>query len=119
MSRTTDQCTTIDANANEETNADTFASYVRASKKCPSCGRPMKLIKSKSGKFFLACAGYPACRKTLPVDIDMIEEYFYRNSKKGQHCVQCGYSLEAKAGKYGVYVQCCGAQRHEYKLDEI
>lgn len=41
------------------------------------------------------------------------------NSKKGQHCVQCGYSLEAKAGKYGVYVQCCGAQRHEYKLDEI
>ena len=82
MSRTTDQCTTIDANANEETNADTFASYVRASKKCPSCGRPMKLIKSKSGKFFLACAGYPACRKTLPVDIDMIEEYFYRNSKK-------------------------------------
>lgn len=64
----------------------------------------MKLIKSKSGKFFLACAGYPACRKTLPVDIDMIEEYFYRNSKKGQHCVQCGYSLEAKARKYGVYV---------------
>ena len=91
MSRTTDQCTTIDADANEETNADTFASYVRASKKCP----------------------------TLPVDIDMIEEYFYRNSKKGQHCVQCGYSLEAKAGKYGVYVQCCGAQRHKYKLDEI
>lgn len=73
----------------------------------------MKLIKSKSGKFFLACAGYPACRKTLPVDIDMIEEYFYKNSKKGQHCVQCGYSLEAKAGKYGVYVQCCGAQRHK------
>ena len=34
-------------------------------------------------------------------------------------CVQCGYSLEAKAGKYGVYVQCCGAQRHKYKLDEI
>lgn len=119
MSRTTDQCTTIGADANEETNADTFASYVRASKKCPSCGRPMKLIKSKRGKFFLACAGYPACRKTLPVDIDMIEEYFYRNSKKGQHCVQCGYSLEAKAGKYGVYVQCCGAQRHKYKLDEI
>lgn len=116
MSRTTDQCTTIDADANEETNADTFASYVRASKKCPSCGRPTKLIKSKSGKFFLACAGYPACRKTLPVDIDMIEEYFYRNSKKGQHCVQCGYSLEAKAGKHGVYVQCCGAQRHKYKL---
>lgn len=44
---------------------------------------------------------------------------FPYNSKKGQHCVQCGYSLEAKAGKYGVYVQCCGAQRHEYKLDEI
>lgn len=73
----------------------------------------MKLIKSKSGKFFLACAGYPACRKTLPVDIDMIEEYFYKNSKKGQHCV------DAKAGKYGAYVQCCGAQRHKYKLDEI
>ena len=40
----------------------------------------MKLIKSKRGKFFLACAGYPACRKTLPIDIDMIEEYFYRNN---------------------------------------
>ncbi len=73
----------------------------------------MKLIKSKSGKFFLACAGYPACRKTLPVDIDMIEEYFYRNSKKGQHCVQCGYSLEAKAGKCGVNAvyMCSAAER--------
>lgn len=75
--------------------------------------------KEQERKIFSACAGYPACRKTLPVGIDMIEEYFYRNSKKGQHCVQCGYSLEAKAGKYGVYVQCCGAQRHKYKLDEI
>ena len=43
----------------------------------------MKLIKSKSGNFFLACAGYPACRKTLPVDIDMIEEYLNTNTNKG------------------------------------
>lgn len=109
MSRTTDQCTTIDANANEETNADTFASYVRASKKCPSCGRPMKLIKSKSGKFFLACAGYPACRKTLPVDIDMIEEYFYRNSKKGS--IAYNAATRWKPKRENTVYMCSAAER--------
>lgn len=67
MSRTTDQCTTIDADANEETNADTFASYVRASKKCPSCGRPKKLIKSKRGKFFLPAQVIPLAVKRCPL----------------------------------------------------
>lgn len=109
MSRTTDQCTTIDADANEETNADTFASYVRASKKCPSCGRPMKLIKSKSGKFFLSCAGYPACRKTLPVDIDMIEEYFYRNSKKGS--IAYNAATRWKPKRENTVYMCSAAER--------
>ena len=98
---------------------DTFASYVLANKKCPSCGKPMKLQKSQRGKFFLACTGYPSCHETSLIDVELVERYFYRHGSTGQHCTRCNCSLEAKLGQYGLYIQCCGSQRHKYKLDEI
>ncbi|HIQ72031.1 MAG TPA: topoisomerase DNA-binding C4 zinc finger domain-containing protein, partial [Candidatus Onthenecus intestinigallinarum] len=79
----------------------------------------MKLQKSKKGKFFIACTGYPSCDKTELVDVDIVEEYFYRHGGTGQHCTKCNYSLEAKLGPYGIYIQCCGMSHHKYKLDEI
>lgn len=119
MSRTVDQSNTIDVDESGHAVTDNFANYVLAHKKCPSCGKPMKMQKSKKGKFFLSCTGYPACHETAFVDVNLVEQYFYRNSKSGQHCTKCNCSLEAKLGQYGLYIQCCGMAHHKYKLDEI
>lgn len=119
MSKTVDQNKTVSIDEEGKVITDTFASYVLANKKCPSCGKPMKLKKSSKGKFYLGCTGYPACHKTALVDVDLVERYFYRHGGTGQHCIRCNCSLEAKLGPYGLYIQCCGLQRHKYKLDEI
>lgn len=98
---------------------NTFASYVLAYKKCPSCGKPMKLKKSRKGKFFLACTDYPTCCETAYVSKELVEEYFRCYGERGYRCKHCDCLLEAKLGQYGLYIQCCGIQRHKYKLDEI
>lgn len=119
MSKTVDQSKIVSTDEEGKAITDTFASYVLANKKCPSCGKPMKMQKSKKGKFFLACTGYPACHETALINVDLVEQYFYRHGDTGQHCTRCNCSLEAKLGQYGLYIQCCGSQRHRYKLDEI
>ena len=119
MSKTVDQSKTVSTDDNGKAITDTFASYVLANKKCPSCGKPMKMQKSRKGKFFLACTSYPACHETALVDVELVEQYFYRNGGTGQHCTRCNRSLEAKLGPYGLYIQCCGYPPHRYKLDEI
>lgn len=119
MSKTVDQSSVVSNDEDGNPITETFASYVLANKKCPTCGRPMKLQKSRKGKFFIACTGYPSCDKTELVDVDMVERYFYRHGGTGQHCIKCNCSLEAKLGPYGLYIQCCGASHHKYKLDEI
>lgn len=119
MSKTVDQSKVVSLDDDGKPITETFASYVFANKKCPVCKKPMKLQKSKKGKFFIACTGYPSCDKTELVDVDIVEEYFYRHGGTGQHCTKCNYSLEAKLGPYGIYIQCCGMSHHKYKLDEI
>lgn len=119
MGKTVDQSKTVSKDEDGRVITDTFASYVMANKKCPSCGKPMKMQKSKKGKFFLTCTGYPSCHETSLIDVDLVERYFYRYKGTGQHCPRCNRSLEAKLGPYGLYIQCCGYPPHRYKLDEI
>lgn len=119
MNKTADQSKEVNTDENGNAITDTFASYVLRSRKCPSCGKPMKVQKSKKGAFFLVCTGYPGCHETDLIDVDLVEQYFYRHDRNGQRCVRCNCSLEAKLGPYGLYVQCCGIQKHRYKLDEI
>lgn len=119
MSKTIDQSKTVNVNEDSKVTTDTFASYVLANKKCPSCGKAMKMQKSKKGKFFLACTGFPDCHETAFVDVDLVEQYFYHHGRTGRRCLRCNCSLEAKLGPYGVYIQCCGYPPHKYKLDEI
>ena len=103
-----------------ESKDDTFAVYVRSHKKCPDCGKPMRLAKSKKGNFFLSCTAYPKCKTTEFVDVWFVEEYLNRNGGTGQKCTKCKYSLMAERGRYGgVEVHCCGYPQHEYELDEI
>lgn len=119
MSKTVDQSKTVSTDEKGEAITETFASYVLAHMKCSSCGKPMKLQKSKKGNFFIACTGYPGCTQTESVTIDIVEEYLCRDKKMVQKCSRCKYSLDAKKGPYGLYIQCCGYPPHKFKFDEI
>lgn len=119
MSKTVDQCNAVVKDEQGEAVTETFASYVLAHKTCPSCGAPMRMQKSKKGKFFLSCTKYPTCSQTQFINADLVECYFRSKGRFGKHCSQCNCSLEAKDGYYGLYIQCCGLSKHKYKLDEI
>ncbi len=47
---------------------------------CPECGKPMVIKNGRFGRF-LACSGYPACKKTMPLLV-----------KIGVLCPECGKS---------------------------
>ncbi len=99
--------------------SDNFASYISAHKTCSKCGKPMRLIKSKNGKFFMGCTAYPACRNMEYLEPDFVNEYLFQKINGGVRCPQDGAPLEAERGPYGIYVKCYGKARHVFKLDEI
>ena len=120
MSQVMDQAKTVEKDAQGNLITDKLSDYVLAHKKCPVCGKPMQLKKSRNQKYFLSCSGYPSCKHTEFVETEFVEEYFYhKGNKNGMLCPRCGCSLEAKISRYGIYVQCCGGKRHKYGLDEI
>ena len=120
MSHVMDQAKTVEKDAQGNLITDKLSDYVLAHKKCPVCGKPMQLKKSRNQKYFLRCSGYPSCKHTEFVETEFVEEYFYhKGNKNGMLCPRCGCSLEAKISRYGIYVQCCGGKRHKYGLDEI
>ncbi len=55
--------------------------------KCPDCGRPMRRMRSKNGKIYYGCTGYPECR-FLSWDIPT-----------GDKCPVCGKYLIRKGDK--------------------
>lgn len=120
MSQVMDQAKTVEKDAQGNLITDKLSDYVLAHKKCPVCGKPMQLKKSRNQKYFLSCSGYPSCKHTEFVETEFVEEYFYhKGNKNGMLCPRCGCSLKAKISRYGIYVQCCGGKRHKYGLDEI
>lgn len=119
MNRTDDMSQSVNLDENGDVIINRFSDYVLAITKCPVCGKPMRMKKNAKGNFFLACSGYPSCTNRSQIDTELVEEYIHRNGGTGQHCMRCDYSLEAKIGQYGLYVQCCGTAHHRYKLDEI
>ena len=54
---------------------------------CPDCGKPMRRMRSKSGKIYFGCTGYPDC-KSLSWDIPT-----------GKKCPKCGQFLIKKNDK--------------------
>lgn len=120
MSQVTDQAKTVEKDAQGNLITDRLSDYVLAHKRCSVCGKPMQLKKSRNQKYFLSCTGYPSCKHMEYVEPEFVEEYFYhKGNKNGMLCPRCGCSLEAKISRYGIYVQCCGGNRHKYSLDEI
>ena len=64
---------------------------------CPDCGSPMLIKTGRYGKF-LACSGYPECKRTMPFLI-----------KVGVACPQCGRELvERVSKKKRVFYGCSG-----------
>lgn len=56
----------------------------RTDGKCPECGKPMRRMRSKSGKIYFGCTGYPEC-KFLSWDVPT-----------GDKCPKCGKYLIRK-----------------------
>ncbi len=56
---------------------------------CPRCGKKMLLKKSKRGRSFYGCEGYPDC------------EFMTWNVPTAEKCPECGKSLFNKGGKSG------------------
>jgi DNA topoisomerase-1 len=55
--------------------------------KCPDCGKPMRRMRSKTGKIYYGCTGYPDC-KFLSWDIPT-----------GDKCPKCGAFLIRKGNQ--------------------
>lgn len=111
---------------------------------CPLCGRPMVIKVGRFGKF-LACSGYPDCKKTMPFLVrvgircpqchqgELIERIskkklrFYGCSRYpdcdftisrkpiSQPCPQCGKLLVESRGEWAVCMDC----KHKVKIDEL
>ena len=69
--------------------------------KCPVCGRDIVARRSKKGRVFYGCSGYPAC-KTI---------YWYKPS--GKLCPHCGAMLLEKKGRN--YSLVCADEECGYK----
>ena len=55
--------------------------------KCPDCGKPMRRMRSKTGKIYYGCTGYPEC-KFLSWDVPT-----------GDKCPKCGKFLVKRGNK--------------------
>ena len=64
---------------------------------CPECGKPMVLKTGRFGKF-LACSGYPECKKTMTYVV-----------KTGVACPKCGKEIvERTTRKKRIFYGCSG-----------
>ncbi len=62
---------------------------------CPDCGKPMRRMRSKSGKIYFGCTGYPEC-KFLSWDVPT-----------GGKCPKCGKFLIKKGNKIKCSAKSC------------
>ena len=59
--------------------------------KCPKCGKEIVVRRSKKGRVFYGCSGYPACDQS------------YWNKPINKECPKCGQLLVEKKGKDSKY----------------
>ena len=59
--------------------------------KCPKCGKEIVVRRSKKGRVFYGCSGYPACDQS------------YWNKPVNKECPKCGQLLVEKKGKDSKY----------------
>lgn len=69
--------------------------------KCPKCGKDIVARKSKTGRLFYGCSGYPDCQQS------------YWNKPIGRMCPKCGSMLVEKKTKTSKYA--CSNSECDYK----
>lgn len=69
--------------------------------KCPKCGRDIVAKRSKKGRIFYGCSGYPECTQS------------YWNKPINKKCPKCGALLVEKKTKEGKYA--CSNSECDYK----
>ncbi len=73
---------------------------------CPECGKPMVLKTGRFGKF-LACSGYPECKKTMTYVI-----------KTGVPCPNCGKEIvERTTRKKRIFYGCSGYPQCNFAIN--
>jgi DNA topoisomerase-1 len=70
---------------------------------CPDCGKAMTLKRGRRGPF-LACTGYPACKKTKPAPAGMRP----KPKPAGIDCDKCKKPMVIRQGYRGEFVACTG-----------
>ena len=68
---------------------------------CPTCGKEIIQRKSKKGRLFYGCSGYPACNQ------------LYWNKPTEKECPKCKARLVEKKTKQGEYA--CSNSECDYK----
>jgi DNA topoisomerase-1 len=76
---------------------------------CEKCGKPMVIKWGKNGSF-IACTGYPDCKNTrdLAVDLPDIENVDLTEQDEQTYCDNCGRPMVLKKGRFGQFLACSG-----------
>jgi DNA topoisomerase I len=76
---------------------------------CDKCGKPMVIKWGKHGSF-VACTGYPECKSTreLTVDLPDIDNADLTEQDEAVYCENCGRPMVLKKGRFGQFLACTG-----------
>jgi len=76
---------------------------------CDKCGKPMVIKWGKHGSF-VACTGYPDCKNTreLTVDLPDIDKADLTEQDEAEYCPNCGRPMVLKKGRFGQFLACSG-----------
>jgi DNA topoisomerase-1 len=76
---------------------------------CEKCGKPMVIKWGKHGSF-IACTGYPECKNTreLTVDLPDVEGADLAEQDSQEYCENCGRPMVLKKGRFGQFYACSG-----------
>ncbi len=75
----------------------------KAPKKCPKCGKPLKIRHGDYGTY-LDCTGYPKCKYTQ----DISGKITTTRASIPSVCPKCGKNLAIYKGKFGIFLGCNG-----------
>ena len=77
------------------------------------CGKPMVIRSSKYGKF-LACSGYPKCKKTKPLEGEDDNKEAKKPKLIDEKCPKCDSQLVERSGRYGNFYACSNFPKCRY-----
>jgi DNA topoisomerase-1 len=76
---------------------------------CEKCGKPMVIKWGKHGSF-IACTGYPDCKNTRELNVDLpdVDSADLTEQDSTEYCDNCGRPMVLKKGRFGQFMACSG-----------